>query len=541
MNWVNRRRILILIVTVLVSETTAIVWAQWMRERRQALSAVDQGAEIRVLAMGHSITRGEEVHHAKTFTALLERLLSSALNRKTVVANEGRPGWSTYQQLVHLPDFIGRHDPQQILLLTGLHDTYALTEGPRASTASRFLHQLALYSRLFRMLEIWLRERQKSREDLGGISAWTHEGSEVSRLSALKLIEDPGLRARVWLGFSSIPEALSANRSPDHSIRDLSEELLSSSEILQWDAALVARSRSQLRFAMGGPEASRLAIEEIDRFQKSGRPPSIFLRAWIESLKGVGVRDVRIDQWLAQALPSEFWASASQRVGPAWPKIPLQELEMVWNQEPAWGELALQLAERSPDWRDRLRILVRHRRSNPSSQQGVMILNRILMQHQSNREVIEKHFSDQLQEESSRVQEMLQWTWRRANDDLLGSQLAENLRLIQGHLLSEGRGRELILMSYPPVRTLPTRAIAQRVQRLNRILRNASDQMPGPPLRFVDLTQVILNDQQVTGRSLNDYYRHKNLPHDLHFNEVGHEVIARALAELWLGPMRTAP
>lgn len=552
----------------LVAEAFAQTWAlaQRNRWRPEPLQNFDSSG-LRVLALGHSLTLGAEVPQQQRFTHLLEETLRRRLKGPGTVRvfNEGRPGWSTAQQLKIAPSLMERHRPTQVLLWTGLHDTYSLLDD--ASEASG-LAGLAEYSRLARMLEVLIFDWRRHRDDqqvvpaeAGWVKTSSNEvevralfdapsdmsevatfGETVGRLSTLKWIEDPRARVRAWLGFSIIEEAMlrrragqASNSDPTLQLdRELAEALLrDSAHERVWDPALLAMARSMLQFA--DLRDDQAAIEELKAFGSGSlASESIALplmwRPWLKALKEAGMKDPTLDRWLRQPLPSQAWDE-----GPAWDKISAGELESVWRLEPAWGRLAMQVAARRSSWREKLDVLFEHRRANPTSLEGTLLLNRLIHEmHGQLRSALNEEWSRRLRQESRDVQGVLRTTWIRADNQVMGAKTRKMILKLWEWMQSStvARETELILMGYPPSRVRPEISLSVRLKDLNEALRQAAIDAD-PPLRFVDLDEVWRRDRLSSGRSLNDYYWDQRRPWDLHLNETGHRVVAQALAELW--------
>jgi hypothetical protein len=183
------------------------------------------------------------------------------------------------------------HRPTQVLLWTGLRETYSLLDVESDLSGWAWL---AEFSRLARMLEILIFDWSRSREVLQAVSAeagWVKASSSeaenhalaqsvsdlseaaalsqtVGRLSALKWMDDPRARVRAWLGFAILQETMLRRRSASSMDENLSLDretagalLRDSSQERAWDPALVAMARSKLQFA--DLRNDQAAVEEI--------------------------------------------------------------------------------------------------------------------------------------------------------------------------------------------------------------------------------------------------------------------------------------
>jgi len=568
-NW--RLWLLLSLCLPLVAEAIAQSWAlaqrnRWRPEQLAAGTAAKlDPSGLRVLALGHSLTLGAEVPVERRFTYLLEEDLRRRLKgaESVRVLNEGRPGWSTAQQLKIAPSLIELHRPTQVLLWTGLHDTYSLLD---VESEVSGLAWLAEYSRLARMLEILIFDWRRTRDDLQDVSAeagWVHASSKDAetqslsqstldqheavalsetqgRLSALKWIDDPRARVRAWLGFTILEETLLRRRSTsslDQSSkldRETAEALLRDSSGRQvWDPALVAMARSMLQFA--DLQNDQAAVEELKAFgaeSSSSEPPNLPLmwRPWLQALQRAGINDPAIQLWLRGTLPSRAWDE-----GPAWEKISADELENVWRREPAWGRLAMHVSARRSTWREKLDVLFVHRRANPTSFEGTLLLNRLMHEmHGPLRSALEEEWSKRIRQESRDVQAVLRTTWIRADNQLIGSKTRMMILKLWEWMRasSVANHTELILMGYPPSRVRPEVSLSVRLKDLNEALMRAAHDAD-PPLRFVNLDEAWRRDRAKTGRRLDAYYWDQKRPWDLHLSEVGHQLVAQTLSDLW--------
>jgi lysophospholipase L1-like esterase len=89
----------------------------------------DNGAKVpRVVVMGDSYTRAEEVHDDQTFCALLERQLAGRLGREVWVGNCGRVANDAADYLYHLPAYERKFRPDLVLIAFTLSD-FRLMDG----------------------------------------------------------------------------------------------------------------------------------------------------------------------------------------------------------------------------------------------------------------------------------------------------------------------------------------------------------------------------------------------------------------------------
>ena len=175
------------VVACVAIELVLQVAAFWAPDRSGAWRA---GARHRILCAGDSHTWGAGVERADSYPAQLQQRLDETAPGEYSVMNVGVPGMNTSQLRKRVPQHIGRHAPDLLLVWAGINNEWNSAEvdepSPRLlATADRLL----LRSRVYRFFRIWVHDRglerypTERRQDL----AWQPEtDSQTGRIEDRK-------------------------------------------------------------------------------------------------------------------------------------------------------------------------------------------------------------------------------------------------------------------------------------------------------------------------------------------------------------------
>jgi lysophospholipase L1-like esterase len=131
------------------------------------------GATQRVLCVGDSHTFGALVPPADAFPAQLQRFLDERDPGVWSVLNLGVPGLSSTQVRNRLALWLSRYQPDVVVAWSGVNDAWNVSEVDRASGDVRLaLEQLALRSRVWRLLRVKLHDLQLERDDAREGRVW---------------------------------------------------------------------------------------------------------------------------------------------------------------------------------------------------------------------------------------------------------------------------------------------------------------------------------------------------------------------------------
>ena len=131
------------------------------------------GATRRVLCVGDSHTYGALVRRDESFPAQLQHLLDEQQPGVWSVVNLGVPGLSSTQLRNRLPLWLSRYQPDVVLAWSGANDSWNVSEVDGAGGGFRLaLEQLALRSRVWRLLRVKLHDLALERDVARGRGVW---------------------------------------------------------------------------------------------------------------------------------------------------------------------------------------------------------------------------------------------------------------------------------------------------------------------------------------------------------------------------------
>lgn len=131
------------------------------------------GATRRVLCVGDSHTYGALVRREDTFPAHLQRFLDEKEPGVWSVVNLGVPGLSSTQVRNRLPVWVSRYQPEFVVAWSGANDSWNVSEVDDTHGGWRLaLEQLALRSRVWRLLRVKLHDLALERDVARGRGVW---------------------------------------------------------------------------------------------------------------------------------------------------------------------------------------------------------------------------------------------------------------------------------------------------------------------------------------------------------------------------------
>jgi hypothetical protein len=139
------------------------------------------GAQVRILCVGDSHTFGAGVEPEESYPAQLQALLDERAAGRFSLVNLGVPGMSTTQVRNRLPLQVARYRPDVVIVWAGVNDYWNTGETPGDGSLGR-LEALAIRSRLYRLVRVWLHdralERAPGRREAGGFPRrWSTSGA----------------------------------------------------------------------------------------------------------------------------------------------------------------------------------------------------------------------------------------------------------------------------------------------------------------------------------------------------------------------------
>jgi len=131
------------------------------------------GATRRVLCVGDSHVYGALVPREETFPSQLQRFLDESQPGVWSVVNLGVPGLSSTQVRNRLPLWLSRYQPDVVVAWSGANDSWNVSEVDAARGGWRLaLEQLALRSRVWRLLRVKLHDLALERDVASGRGVW---------------------------------------------------------------------------------------------------------------------------------------------------------------------------------------------------------------------------------------------------------------------------------------------------------------------------------------------------------------------------------
>jgi lysophospholipase L1-like esterase len=173
----------ILLAALLLLELSLQLASRFVGDRTGAWRA---GATLRVLCVGDSHTYGALVRREESFPAQLGRLLEQREPGVWSVVNLGVPGLSSTQVRNRLPVWLARYQPDVVVAWSGVNDSWNVSELDETQGGWRLaLEQLALRSRVFRLLRVKLHDLALERDAERGRRVW-----EVARVEGALSLEE---------------------------------------------------------------------------------------------------------------------------------------------------------------------------------------------------------------------------------------------------------------------------------------------------------------------------------------------------------------
>jgi len=130
-------------------------------------------ASRRILCVGDSHTYGALVRREDTFPAHLQRFLDAQEPGVWSVVNLGVPGLSSTQVRHRLPLWLSRYQPDVVVAWSGANDSWNVSEIDDTNGGLRLaLEQLALRSRVWRLLRVKLHDLALERDVARGRGVW---------------------------------------------------------------------------------------------------------------------------------------------------------------------------------------------------------------------------------------------------------------------------------------------------------------------------------------------------------------------------------
>ena len=144
--------------------------SRFVGDRSGAWSA---GATRRVLCVGDSHTYGALVRRDESFPAQLQRLLEQREPGVWSILNLGVPGMSSTQVRNRLPVWLSRYQPDVVVAWSGVNDSWNVSEVDDArGGVALALEQMALRSRVYRLLRVKLHDLALERDVARGRRVW---------------------------------------------------------------------------------------------------------------------------------------------------------------------------------------------------------------------------------------------------------------------------------------------------------------------------------------------------------------------------------
>ena len=154
--------LLLVLITLLMAEGALQVASRFVSTRASDLRP---GAAHRVLCVGDSHTYGVLLPENASYPAQLQGFLDEQAAGAYSVVNLGVPGMNTTQVLNRLPDSVSRYRPDTLIVWCGNNDAWNSAEVDTKASDWRFrLEGLASHVRLYRLVRVWLFNRQLHRK-----------------------------------------------------------------------------------------------------------------------------------------------------------------------------------------------------------------------------------------------------------------------------------------------------------------------------------------------------------------------------------------
>jgi lysophospholipase L1-like esterase len=259
------------------------------------------GATRRVLCVGDSHTYGALVRRQEAFPAQLQRLLEESEPGVWSVVNLGVPGLSSTQVRNRLPVWLSRYQPDVVVAWSGVNDSWNVSEVEETQGGLRLaLEQLALRSRVYRLLRVKLHDLALERDAARGRRVW-----EIAKVEGAHSLEETWTVRRDGRIERITHERLAPNRyAPDAEVEARAEsDYAAMAQITDaagarlvlveypLDAGMFAAANRAMRRV-----GERLAIPVVDSKASQARvPPEQHEWLWAGHPNGAIYREIAID------------------------------------------------------------------------------------------------------------------------------------------------------------------------------------------------------------------------------------------------------
>jgi lysophospholipase L1-like esterase len=123
------------------------------------------GATYKVLCVGDSHTYGAGEPEQDSYPAQLQVFLDAQAPGRYSVLNLGVPGMNSAQVLTRLPVLVARFHPDMVVVWAGVNDAWNDADVVPASSGWRkVVDGIAMRSRLYRLVRVWLHDRRLERD-----------------------------------------------------------------------------------------------------------------------------------------------------------------------------------------------------------------------------------------------------------------------------------------------------------------------------------------------------------------------------------------
>lgn len=161
----------ILFLTLLLWEAGLWVGSLFVENR---VGADESGAKHRILCVGDSHTWGAGLPREESYPSHLQRTLDDLAPAEYSVINVGLPGMNTSQVRNRLPMWLNRYHPDVVIVWAGINNIWNIADTDMVAS-SPWLNGLAVRSRLYRALRVYLHDRKLKRHEDGEVPTSGHE------------------------------------------------------------------------------------------------------------------------------------------------------------------------------------------------------------------------------------------------------------------------------------------------------------------------------------------------------------------------------
>ena len=164
--WISR--IAVLLVTSVLAGEAALQLSALFSTARDEGGNWRAGSSVRILTLGDSHTYGGLVAEEASYPGHLQRILDSMVPGTYSVLNLGVPGMSTTQLRKRLPTYVGRYEPDLVVVWAGVNDVWNHADvDVLSATWFERLDSIAFHSRLYRFVRVNLNDRSLERTAAG--------------------------------------------------------------------------------------------------------------------------------------------------------------------------------------------------------------------------------------------------------------------------------------------------------------------------------------------------------------------------------------